>query len=489
VNVLDAIRDPKVFGQHFKGDTWTPWLAFLCALFALPMTKEQLALYRKHTGRTTPPSEPLHEAWLVCGRRAGKSFVLALVAVFLASFRDWRPFLGPGEVGTIMIIARDRRQARVVKRFVTGLLHAVPMLRQTIEAEGAEGIVLRNNIVIEIHTASFRAVRGYTLVAALLDELAFWPSAEDSADPDHEVIDAIRPGMATIPGAMLLCASSPYARRGALWDAHRRHFGKDGDPILVWQAATREMNPSVRQSVIDEMMADNPAKANAEYMAQFRSDVEAFINREVVNACVSTDTYERAPVSGTSYKAFLDFAGGSGGDSMTLAIGHKDGAVVVVDALREIKPPFSPEFAISQLVHLLKGYHVYTVEGDNFGGEFAREPLKKHGISYVLAKKPKSDLYSHHLLPMLNSGRVDLLDHPRANAQIIALECHTARAGRDKIDHPPGGHDDLSNAIAGLVARAAGSTYNFWWPIDDPDSDAEPRQPFPLMVAGGVAVQ
>jgi hypothetical protein len=44
--------------------------------------------------------------------------------------------------------------------------------------------------------------------------------------------------MATIPGAMLLCASSPYARRGALWDAHRRHFGKDGDPILVWQADT-----------------------------------------------------------------------------------------------------------------------------------------------------------------------------------------------------------------------------------------------------------
>ena len=329
-------------------------------------------------------------------------------------------------------------------------------------AENAlENIALRNSVAIEIHTASFKAIRGYTVVAALCDEIAFWPNADDAADPDSEIINALRPAMATIPGAMLLCASSPYARKGELWNMHRKHFAKDGDPVLVWHAPTRDMNPSVPQRVIDQAMEEDPARAAAEYGAQFRSDVEAFVSREVVNACVANGTYERAPLSNTSYKSFLDFAGGSGGDSMTLAIGHKDGAVVVVDALREVKPPFSPEFAIAQFVSLLKGYRVYTVEGDAFGGEFAREPFKKHSISYALAKKPKSDLYAHHLLPMLNSGRVDLLDHPRANAQIVALECHTARAGRDKIDHPPGGHDDLANAIAGLVARVSGSTYSF----------------------------
>jgi hypothetical protein len=474
VNILDATRDPNVFGQHFRTETWDAWLAFLCALFALPMTDEQLAIYRKYTGRETPPAEPLHEAWLICGRRADKSFVLALVAVFLAAFRDWRPFLGPGEVGTIMIIARDRRQARVIKRFVTGLLHAVPMLRRVVEAEAAEGISLRNSVVIEIHTASFRAVRGYTTIAVLLDELAFWPNTDDAADPDAEVINALRPGMATIPDAVLLCASSPYARRGALWDAHRKHYGKDGDPVLVWHAPTRAMNATVPQRVIDAAMAEDPARANAEYMAQFRSDVEAFVSREIVRACVSAGVYERPPLAGTNYKAFLDFAGGSGSDSIALAVGHRDGTTIVVDALREVRPPFSPEFAVAQLVSLLRGYRIYTVEGDAFGGEFAREPLKKHGIGYQLAKKPKSDLYAHHLLPMLNSGRVDLLDHPRAIQQVVSLECHTARAGRDKIDHPPGGHDDLANAVAGLVARAAGSTYSFagdW--VDGPDKPPE----------------
>jgi len=96
-----------------------------------------------------------------------------------------------------------------------------------------ESISLKNRIVVEIHTASFRTTRGYTIVAALLDELAYWPTDESAAAPDVEVINAIKPGMATIPEAMLLCASSSRSRRGALWDAHRRHFAKDNDPILV----------------------------------------------------------------------------------------------------------------------------------------------------------------------------------------------------------------------------------------------------------------
>ena len=54
-----------------------------------------------------------------------------------------------------MIIAADRRQARVIMRYCLGLLKSVPMLAQLIEGETRESIVLRNRIVIEIHTARF----------------------------------------------------------------------------------------------------------------------------------------------------------------------------------------------------------------------------------------------------------------------------------------------------------------------------------------------
>ena len=95
--------------------------------------------------------------------------------------------------------------------------------------------------------------------------------------PDTEVINAVRPGMASIPDAVLLCASGPYARRGALWNAHHRHYGREATKVLAGQAATRDMNPSVSQSYNDRHVAEDAARAAAEYGAQFRSDIEGFV--------------------------------------------------------------------------------------------------------------------------------------------------------------------------------------------------------------------
>jgi hypothetical protein len=110
-------------------------------------------------------------------------------------------------------LAADRRQAYTIHRYAHALLTRIPMLVELIEHEAAESIDLTNGVTAEIVAASFRSVRGYTLIAALCDEIAFWRS-DDSANPDAEFIGALRPAMATIPDAMLLCASSPYARRG-----------------------------------------------------------------------------------------------------------------------------------------------------------------------------------------------------------------------------------------------------------------------------------
>jgi hypothetical protein len=80
--------------------------------------------------------------------------------------------------------------------------------------------------------------------------------------------------MATIPGAMLLCASSPYARRGVLWEAFRKHFGKPSS-VLVWKADTQTMNPTVPLTVIVDAHERDTASVAAEYGAEFRTDVES----------------------------------------------------------------------------------------------------------------------------------------------------------------------------------------------------------------------
>jgi hypothetical protein len=449
ITILDAIDDPKLFAPWFRKSTWMAWRTFLASLFALPMNAEQLALYQQCTGRTEAPTAPASEGWLVCGRRAGKSFILALCAVYVACFNDIRRHLAPGERATILVIATDRKQARVVLRFIRGMLTGIPMLKAMIEREAAESFDLNNSTTIEVATASFRSTRGYAIAAAICDELAFWQNDNYSAEPDYEIINAIRPGMLQFPNAMLLCASSPYARRGALWDAHKRHFGKDNDPILVWQAATRTMNSTVPQATIDEATERDPSSAAAEYGAEFRSDLEDFISREAVLACVD-GVRERPPQIGKyRYMSFTDPSGGSN-DSMVTAIGHREDDLIIVDCIREIAAPFDPESAATEFAHLFRSYGITTTHGDRYAAAWCSQAFEKRGIEYRHSELPKSGLYLN-LLPHLNGKTIRLLDHPRSINQICSLERRTSRGGRDSIDHPPQTHDDICNAIAGLA--------------------------------------
>jgi hypothetical protein len=159
--IIDAIDDGNLFAPWFRDHaTWASWLTFLAALFGLPLAPQQLALYRECTGRTEPPTAPATEGWLVCGRRAGKSFVLALVAVYLAAFHTYRQYLAPGERGTVMVIACDRRQARTIFRYIGGLLTKVPMLARMVERETAEAFDLTNGVSIEVAVASFNESDG-----------------------------------------------------------------------------------------------------------------------------------------------------------------------------------------------------------------------------------------------------------------------------------------------------------------------------------------
>ena len=303
-------------------------------------------------------------------------------------------------------------------------------------------------------------MRGYTLLACVCDEIAFWRS-EDSANPDKEIIAGVRPGLASIPSSLLLCISSPYARRGALWNTYSRHLGRDDSPILVWQAASRSMNPSLPQSVVDQAMEEDEASARAEYLAEFRKDVESFVNLEALNACVVQGRQELVP-GRFSYFGFTDPSGGSS-DSMTLGIAHehrREGGAAntfVLDLVRERRPPFSPDDVVREFAETLKRYGIEKVEGDRYAGEWPRERFRQHGIEYETSERSKSEIY-REMLPLLNSSRVDLLDSPRLISQLLNLERRTGSTGRDIIDHPPNAHDDVINAAAGALLAAAGPT-------------------------------
>ena len=117
-------------------------------------------------------------------------------------------------------------------------------------------------------------------------------------------------------------------------------------------------------------------------------------------------------------------------------------------------PPFSPEKVAEELAGFFRAYGISTITGDPYGGEWPREQFRKHGIVYVPSERSKSEIYLE-ALPLLNAGRIELLDHSRLFAQLVSLERRTARGGRDTIDHPPQAKDDIANAVCGAVVRAA----------------------------------
>jgi hypothetical protein len=354
LNIIDCIDDANLLGAAIKNPaSFAPWRALMAAAFGLPLDADQLGLYRSCTARTSPPSAQFKSIFMCIGRRGGKSVCMALLAVYLAVFRDWKPKLTVGESAVVLLIAGDRQQAKILYRYVVGILNA-PILKNLIINYTADSLDLTGRVTIEIVTRSYKAVRGRSVCAALLDECAFWPSDESSSDPDHEVLAAIRPSMATFDDAMIIAASSPYSRRGILWDAYRKYFGKGGPSTLVGQAATRTMNPLISEDFINAEFERDPISANAEYFAQFRSDVDAFVRAEVVEDAVVSGRYELAPAPlSYKYHGFADPSGGSS-DSFTLSISHGEGDTAVLDCIREFKPPFSPENVVAELAGVLR---------------------------------------------------------------------------------------------------------------------------------------
>jgi hypothetical protein len=108
---------------------------------------------------------------------------------------------------------------------------------------------------------------------------------------------------------------------------------------------------------------------------------------------------------------------------------------------------FDPTAAVTKFAALLRQYRITRVVGDRYAGEWPKRAFEAEGVAYVMTDYTKSDLYAA-VEPVLNAGRVVLLDLPKLLAQWIGL----VRKGA-KIDHASGEHDDWSNAAAGAIVH------------------------------------
>ncbi len=447
MNIVDGLRDQRLLGglSCFSDlAPWRAWETFLRAVHGLVMSESDLETFRRYTGREKPNPDGYSEAVAIVGRQSGKSRIAATLAAFEAA-------LAGRERGLYaLLVAQDLRGAqRTLFGYATEPFDEVPALAKMVDGRTTEALSLRNGVTLACYPCRPQAVRGLRALVVIVDELAHFV-ATDGRPTDVEMLRALRPTLATT-GGKLIVLSSPYAQTGALWELHRKHYGRDDSPVLVWQASAPEMNPLLPRDYLERMEQDDPEAHWSEVLGLFRTGISTVFEPEALDACVIEGRRELLPVEGVEYAAFGDIASGSGKDATAVAIAHRDGDRIIVDCVRAWQPPFNPSGVIAEAADLAKRYGCNVVCGDRYAPGFVLETFAANGIRYEFSDLDRSALYLE-LLPIVNSGGIELLDDAKLIRELRGLERRRGTAGRDRVDHRPGSHDDRANALAGVAS-------------------------------------
>ncbi|HEY2707555.1 MAG TPA: hypothetical protein VGI95_05830 [Caulobacteraceae bacterium] len=448
-----AMTDGALLGAAL-GDAkpWAAWRAILKASFAEPMTAAEARTFGKLAGGRKPPKRPVAELWVAAGRRSGKSRMAGLTGVYLAACVDHSARLAPGERGYVLVVAPTTGQAATVKSYCEAFLTRSRLLAPLVVSVTADEIALTNGITIAIGAASFRTLRGKTLLGVVVDEVAFLRD-ETSASPDVELVRAVIPSLSAARGT-LIGISSPYRKIGVLAQRHRDHFGRDSD-VLVIKAASTELNPTLDVRMIARAMADDPTAARSEWLAEFREDISSLLTDAAIDEAVDRNRpLELPPCSGVAHSAFVDASAGRH-DAFTICIGHKDGDGFVADVIRGKRAPFNPSVVAGEFAQLARSFGCGEVVGDNFAGEWVAQAFRAAGVEYRRSDMPKSGLYLEGVSVFMR-GAVSIPNLPPLIRELRLLERRTARSGKDAVDHPVGGSDDHANALFGAMRSVLG---------------------------------
>src|SRR5207245_1724586 len=106
---------------------------------------------------------------------------------------------------------------------------------------------------------------------------------------------------------------------------HAAHFGKDSPDVLIVQAPSSALNPTIDPAIIVNAKAEDAASYRSEWMAEFRTDISSLLADDVIDAAIDMERpVELPPLRGVRYRAFVDASAGRH-DAFTICIAHTSG--------------------------------------------------------------------------------------------------------------------------------------------------------------------
>lgn len=446
MNIIEFIESPEMLNDQTLSIAQRTALK---AVYGLPLTGDELQMFKKITGLTRYRAGiEWEEASFILGRRSGKSDKIASnIALYEACCRKHK--LSVGQTGIVMVVASEKkRQAKIVFQYIEHKLKRSPILRKMIENITKECINLTNGIEIWVYPCSIGKVRGESLIAFIADEVAHWKV--EGRDVDVDVLDSARPGL-DFEYSKMIKISTPYMMRGEIWQDYKEFYGKANDDVLVFRGDTKLFNPTYSDRKLAKLKKRKPLTYRTEHEAYFRTDLSSMYDPAMIDKSVNHDRPLELPYrEGVEYKCFVDVAGGGGKDSYSIGIGHLENDKAIVDVVRSQAPKFNPDELTSQYSDLVKDYRINKVYGDKFSGDWASNSWAKHDVDYERSEKTKSELYLEAESPF-NTERVDIPDKELAVTQLKNLIRKTRSGGKDSVDTDSGAPEDEANVIAGVI--------------------------------------
>jgi hypothetical protein len=423
----------------------------LKAMYGLELSPAELDIFRRATGREIYEPTEHQEATVIVGRQGGKtSRIGALIAAYEAC-RDHG--LKRGERAYVLLIAPVTKQAQIGLGFIRNLFLTSPLLKNKVVKFRMNEIELDNGVTIACYPCSQITIRGLRVVAAVLDEVGFWRDEVTAANPAEDVLNALRPAMATFTNHKLIKISTPYRKEGVLWRDYKERAERD---YLVWQLPSAEMNPTLSSSFLEKERQRDEESFRREYEAQFTDHIEGWIGFETLEQCVINSCTVRPPVTDAIYAAAVDPAFKS--DDFALAIAHRlpDGQIILDytatwTGTREA--PLGYEWVCGEIARILKLYELNTVAGDQHCAAIIQQEFLKLGICYkemTFGAGTRLDLFGN-LKHLLIQRKIQILDKPELLRQLRGLEEHKTNRGNIDVRSAYGVKDDLAVAVA-LVA-------------------------------------
>lgn len=530
VSFEEAISDEKLLKDHFDSLSW-PIAVALKAFYGLqlrsnvvnPQTGFSELDYWAITQNSCDYDElgyvtkvyPIpyiakeyDQLWGVVGRRAGKTSGLqSTIIAYEATLGGHEEYVSPKQDCLIYLIGHRLNLAVSSLQFVRSILDSSPILSREIVKQNNDEIRLKNGISIVPSPPSLKAQRGLACPAVAMDEVGFWYSDPEAANPDVEVERAVTWAQLQFPNSKRLGISTPWIKEGLLWKYHKA--GTEGMKLTedqrseykgilhVFGTTASFENPlNTREKLAKEKLQD-PDGYVRESLCVFPDSISGFLARPLIDIATAKakGIAERPPVSelevarsggskgyAPSYVAAMDPAFRR--DSFAFCIVHRDpDKGIVLDAVRRWKPSkntkVNPKEVLTEIKQLITPYGIDFIYTDQYQLESLEQlaidlDMSIGGVDFTA--KSKAKIFGN-LQQLTNQQKLELLD-PDLNEvademvrELVMLERRLTHTGGVQISAPEGKHDDLASVLALAAFKA------MWHHPTEVEEDQSLREP------------